>query len=264
MTWKVNPWIIAAGAALLFLAAGGYYTYQLRAKNAELQQERDYQKQRAIAAKDSLKKLRSSRGLEWWGRALSPSRNIDTLREDSEGDVSSTTQTELDPEPADTAGTVVPDSTRPDGTHVYKLKEKIGPYDLSGNLDVFPPGDRIRYDVTVDMRPFKVEFYRTDTRGVRKLRIGLPPTVRPIAGQGYYDASREAGPRSPWQLHAPLAATRIGLSGNFGVGARVQRSLSLPFGIDATASVGLLVSPAAMRQRTGSMFSPEVELYLGF
>jgi hypothetical protein len=268
MSWKVNPWIVAVVGALLLLAGGAYYAQHLRAENEELLRERDRQKQRAVAAEDSLKKIRSyvrSSGASFtlYGRALHPTQQPDTLVE-SEGDVASRTDVELDPEPTDTAGTVRPD-TSTTGLHTYYLDERIGRYDLSGRLEVYRPGDRIDYDITVDGQAFPVTFYRAKMEGVNRLRLGLPDRIEPAEVQGYYDTTSPLQQREErWDVHAPLAATRLGLAGNLGVGARVERGLRLPFGITATASVGLLVSPEAFRQTEGRLLSPEFEMYLEF
>jgi hypothetical protein len=267
MTWKLNPWIIAAVAGLLLLAGAGYYVQHLRAVGAELRQERNYQKQRAAAAEDSLKKIRSYESAsgtlrELYERALSPSRNPDTLGREG---ATSRTEATLDPKPADTADTAEPARTREDGTWVYVLDQQVGLYDLDGRLNVYPPGDRIAYDVTIDARPFKVQFYRTKANGVRQLRVDLPGTVRPVRAAGYYGATKPPPAKeNPWDVHLPLAATRLGLAGNYGIGGRVQRSLDLPLGLKATGSVGMLFSPAALQGEDGRAVSPEVELYVGF
>lgn len=270
MTWKVNPWIVAIVGALLLLAGTGYYTYTLRSENARLQKERDYQRQRAAAAEDSLKRLRSYRDADdalrtLWGRALFPSQRPDTLSEEVGGEVTSRTEANLDPNPADSAGTIAPDETGPDGAYVYQLDDQVGRYALSGRLNVYPPGDHVRYDITINAQPFRVKFYRTEIGGVRQLRLGLPQTITPAGAQGSYDATAAPQTEARWGVHAPLLATRLGLSGNFGVGARVERSLGLPFGVEGAASLGLLMSPAVLRgRRNGRLFSPEVEVYLRF
>lgn len=246
----------------LLVAVG--YVRHLQAEAEEQARKMAVLEQSKKALSDSLQKVREDSTRALYRNTDTPTTESDTLGESVTGETDRQTTARVDPEADTSSGTAAADrrSADTDTVYVYRVQRKIGRYDLSGTVEVYPPGDRIDYDLTVDGQPFTLNFFHAETGGYRRTFIDAPTSLEVTGLESTYRAPEPEPEFRNWQFHV-YGLARPGFGSGFGGGGSARYRVKLFGPVNAFAQTTIETSiPTAWHQTT--IVAPEASIGLSF